>query len=186
MRIVALTFHDVVADMDDGGDPFYRIGVADLEKLLAQLRKLGYQSVSSRDFRAWQLGQKTLPERAVVLTFDRENLGSADPTAEAAALLDASSEIDGYLAGRYSLPLATVPPNLILFCCDIAIYRGSKGSMVTEECRKRFEDAIRYLSKVAEGKISLFASDPSAPNGGSGASFTGSERVFTRTKMRDM
>ena len=70
MRIVALTFHDVVADMDDGGDPFYRIGVADLEKLLAQLRKLGYQSVSSRDFRAWQLGQKTLPERAVVLTFD--------------------------------------------------------------------------------------------------------------------
>ena len=125
-------------------------------------------------------------EEAVALIFDRENQGFPDSAAEAAALLDASSEIDGYLAGRYSLPLATVPPNLVLYCCDIAIYRGAKGSMVTEECRLRFKDAISYLSKVAEGKISLFANDPSAPNGGSGASFVAGERIFTRNKMRDM
>ena len=73
MRVVALTFHDVVADQrgaDAQSDEFYRIRASELEKLLSQLRKLGYQTVSSRAFRAWQQGAATLPERTVVLTFD--------------------------------------------------------------------------------------------------------------------
>jgi len=73
MRIVALTFHDVVPDGANEppkSDGFYRIGVGELERLLSQLRKLGYQTVSSREFRAWQQGGGTLPERTVVLTFD--------------------------------------------------------------------------------------------------------------------
>ena len=73
MRIVALTFHDVVPDGDGAAaksDEFYRIELDELERLLAQLRKLGYQTVSSRAFRAWQQGEGALPERTVVLTFD--------------------------------------------------------------------------------------------------------------------
>lgn len=73
MRIVALTFHDVVANgnaADAKSDTFYRIELSELEQLLAQLRKLGYQTISSRQFRAWQQGEGTLPERTVVLTFD--------------------------------------------------------------------------------------------------------------------
>ena len=74
MRVVALTFHDVVPD-DQGSaaatsDAFYRITVRELEGLLAQLRKLSYQTVSSREFRTWQQGSGQLPERTVVLTFD--------------------------------------------------------------------------------------------------------------------
>ena len=73
MRIVALTFHDVVAETNGASaesDGFYRITANELEKLLSQLRKLGYQTVSSRAFRAWQQGSGALPERTVVLTFD--------------------------------------------------------------------------------------------------------------------
>ncbi len=72
MRVVALTFHDVAVDVKQTSDhdTFYQISIADLEKLLVHLRKLGYQTVSSRDFRAWQQGTKSLPDRAVVLTFD--------------------------------------------------------------------------------------------------------------------
>jgi len=73
MRIVALTFHDVVADGQRAAvksDTFYRVELRELEQLLAQLRKLGYQTVSSREFRAWQQGSGMLPERTVVLTFD--------------------------------------------------------------------------------------------------------------------
>ena len=73
MRIVALTFHDVVADTageSAQSDAFYRIRASELETLLSQLRKLGYQTVSSREFLAWQQGGATLPERTVVLTFD--------------------------------------------------------------------------------------------------------------------
>ncbi len=73
MRIVALTFHDVIAEangLPHPGEAIYCIKTDELERLLSQLRKLGYQSVHSRDFRAWQRGELKLPERAVVLTFD--------------------------------------------------------------------------------------------------------------------
>ena len=73
MRIVALTFHDVIADTAESStvnDGFYRIKTSELDALLSQLRKLGYQTVGSREFRAWQEGTGMLPERSVVLTFD--------------------------------------------------------------------------------------------------------------------
>ncbi len=73
MRIVALTFHDVLANgsrLSAHSDEFYRITVEELETLLSQLRKRGYRSASSKQFRAWQQGQGSLPERTVVLTFD--------------------------------------------------------------------------------------------------------------------
>ena len=72
-RVVALTFHDVAAEgapVPAQGDALYRIRAGDLEALLSQLRQLGYQTVSSRAFRAWQQGQGALPERTVALTFD--------------------------------------------------------------------------------------------------------------------
>ena len=73
MRVVALTFHDV-ANEGNGraadSDRFYRIAAGEFESLLAQLHKLGYQTVSSRHFRAWQQGRRNLPERTVALTFD--------------------------------------------------------------------------------------------------------------------
>ena len=73
MRIVALTFHDVTVNghaTPGDGDAFYRIKAGEFESLLSQLRKLGYQTVSSKEFRAWQQGETQLPERTVVLTFD--------------------------------------------------------------------------------------------------------------------
>jgi len=73
MRIVALTFHDVVENGRGSApesDEFYRISTGDFELLLSQLRKRGYQTVSSRYFRDWQAGKRRLPERTVVLTFD--------------------------------------------------------------------------------------------------------------------
>ena len=72
-RVVALTFHDVTLDPGTStvqGEQFYRVTLAELEQLLIQLRKRGYQSVSSREFREWQDGRGNVPQRAVVLTFD--------------------------------------------------------------------------------------------------------------------
>lgn len=70
MRIVSLTFHDVVANRSGAGEAFYRITAAELESLLSALRRRGFQSASSKTFCAWQRGAVTLPERTVVLTFD--------------------------------------------------------------------------------------------------------------------
>ena len=131
-------------------------------------------------------------EDELLMAFDRDGDLAVDQDGEGAsialaALADASAEIDGYLAGRYTLPLEIPRPGfLTLYCVDIALYKGSLVTEVTEEKRKRYEDAIRFLRSVAKGEIQLFASDPSAPEGGTGASFSADDRIFTRDTMRGM
>ncbi len=70
------------------------------------------------------------------------------------ALTDASALINGYLAGRYTLPLATPPAMLERLCCDIARY-GLYDNGASEQVSKRFDDSVRFLEMVAAGKITL-------------------------------
>ncbi|SPD73811.1 conserved hypothetical protein [uncultured Desulfobacterium sp.] len=124
-------------------------------------------------------------EDAFYSAFDWDGIDDVDDTVVDTALEGASDEIDGYLAGRYTLPLQTIPRILILQCVDIALYRGSgvSGASQTEEKKERYDDAIKYLLKVAEGKISLGIEKPS--QGGSGGSaFSSNDRLFTRETMK--
>lgn len=101
-------------------------------------------------------------------------------------LADASAVIDGYLGGRYPLPLAVVPPILVGLACTIAYYQllGRSPAGVTEDLRKRYEDAIRYLEQVAAGRISLGIPAVELPQVEPGVLLTsGSERRFTRDSL---
>jgi len=70
------------------------------------------------------------------------------------AIQDATEEINGHIGGRYSLPLPNVPSNLKRMACDIARYR-LYFQQPTEEVRKRYEDAIAFLKRVADNKAHL-------------------------------
>ena len=70
------------------------------------------------------------------------------------ALTDASSLIDGYLAGRYPLPLAHVPTALVPICCDIARH-WLYGEQAPEQIGKRYEAAIAFLKSVGRGELAL-------------------------------
>lgn len=83
---------------------------------------------------------------------------SADSPKVAEALEDASQTIDSYLAGRYTLPLKSVPAVLERHCCYIARYFLEKNRS-TEQARRDYDDSIRYLEKVANGTISLGISE---------------------------
>jgi phage gp36-like protein len=85
---------------------------------------------------------------------DRVGSGMPHPAIVARALADADAEIDGYLASRYELPLATVPPMLVRVACDIARYRLWEDR-ASEEVRLRYEDARRMLESIARGMVSL-------------------------------
>lgn len=85
---------------------------------------------------------------------DRVGAGIPDAAIVARALADADAEIDGYLASRYALPLATVPPVLARIACDIARYRLWEDR-ASEEVRLRYEDARRLLESIARGQVSL-------------------------------
>jgi phage gp36-like protein len=124
-------------------------------------------------------------ENVLLTAFDRDGDGAADFGAVVKALADASAEIDGYLVGRHDLPLATVPETLTFMAVDIALYKGSgiDGAGQTEEKRQRYEDAIKFLTQVAKGGISL-GLERTSQGGSGGASFTASPRRFTRDSMR--
>ena len=73
------------------------------------------------------------------------------------AIKNAEDEINGYLRGRYSLPLNPVPVKITQICADIAIYSLSKRrNAITETIRKSYEDAVSDLSKIQKGNIILF------------------------------
>ncbi|ECM1814043.1 DUF1320 domain-containing protein [Salmonella enterica subsp. enterica serovar Newport] len=76
------------------------------------------------------------------------------------ALIQASAEIDGYLVALYPTPWPDTPRILVGRCCDIARYQlTTAGRPLTDEIRLRYEDAIRFLEKVAAGTIRLGRDD---------------------------
>jgi len=78
----------------------------------------------------------------------------SNPTFVDDAIQDATEEINGHIGGRYPLPLPNVPSNLKRMACDIARYR-LYFQQPTEEVRKRYEDAIAFLKRVADNKAHL-------------------------------
>jgi len=109
---------------------------------------------------------------------DRVGAGVPDAAIVARALADADAEIDGYLASRYALPLATVPPMLARIACDIARYRLWEDR-ASEEVRLRYEDARRMLESIAKGMVSLGLPEASAAPALAKVSL-GNARVMTR------
>lgn len=104
-----------------------------------------------------ELAQRT--NRVDGLTIDTVVLGRA--------LGDADAEIDGYLATRYSLPLASIPAVLVRLAADIARYRLSdKG--ISDTVRQRYEDSVSLLKRMASGDVKLGGAAVVAAEGGSG------------------
>ena len=84
-------------------------------------------------------------------------VGDANDTARIdGAIADACGEIDGHVQKRYALPLPAPTPTAIKrIAVDIVIYRLSGDSRVTEDRRKRYEDAVSFLRAIARGDVSL-------------------------------
>lgn len=80
------------------------------------------------------------------------------------ALADVSALIDGYLAGRYTLPLATVPAPLKRIATDCARYY-LMDQRATEEVRTRYANQLRMLAAMRDGDFTLGAGDPSPSAG---------------------
>jgi len=91
---------------------------------------------------------------------------SVDDGAASTAVLeevidDAEGEINSYLGERYLVPVdvatyTNVAPRLKSLTLDMAVWRLCvRGDLVSEVKRTAHEDAIAYLEKLAEGKLTL-------------------------------
>lgn len=127
-------------------------------------------------------------ELEIIQLTDRETIPPAaiDADVVARALADADAMIDGYLLSAYALPLPSAPPALVKIACDIArFYLWGDKADPKGAIRAAFDDAQRWLSKVAKGEIKLEidgAHAPAAPT--SNARVSVSEPVFSRDSLR--
>lgn len=96
------------------------------------------------------------------------------------AIAAAEGEIDGYLAARYQVPLATVPVNIKQATCDIAryrLYRDKAPELVLEN----YKAAIRLCRDISTGTVRLpLPSGVESERSETLADFSGGQRVFAR------
>lgn len=135
-------------------------------------------------------------EDALSAIADRDGDFVADEAVIVKAIESADAEIDLYLGVRYSLPLPSVPHALMQISRDIAVYRLGLAGGATEEHRVRYEDTLKLLQRIADGKASLSfppgdddTGDEEEGGRDSGPRpivTSGPPRLFTRERMRDL
>ncbi len=127
-------------------------------------------------------------ERESIELTDREMHGVWDEDLLQVALADSSSQIDGYLSGRYKLPLAAVPQNLVRICCDLARYHLTSKSSVTmtEEVENRYKFCLKELENISKGVVSLSLNEEAAAESADGENtvqfFNVGNRIWGRDK----
>jgi phage gp36-like protein len=109
---------------------------------------------------------------------DITDLESSRPNAVAEAIDDASALIDGYVAGRYPLPLAEVPVILKRIARDLVRY--SLDVDPNETVIKRRDEAVSYLKDLAQGKATLGVPQAAEPDSLDTAEMQSDGHVFSR------
>ncbi len=94
------------------------------------------------------------------------------------ALSDADAEIDGALAGRYTLPLVTVPAIVVGIACDIARWRLWSGQ-VPLRVQSGADNARKMLAALASGAMTLGLPPATTPAVTGGALVSSPDPVFT-------
>lgn len=112
-------------------------------------------------------------------------LEAIDATVLAAAQADAAATIDSFVASRYTLPLSPAPRVLSGVECDLTWFNLQRGR-VTEDTQKRYDNAMRYLAKVSDGKVSLGPDASNAlPAEAGGVLVTSTDPVFSPETLSD-
>lgn len=109
----------------------------------------------------------------------------------AKAIADAGELIDGYVSGRYQVPLTVVPSLVKAIAVDIALYKiymRRKKRAVPEMVQKAYDNATKLLGDIQAGKVTIGAT-PSGQQvpvtvGGVG-SFVSGARICSRDTMKD-
>ena len=125
-------------------------------------------------------------ERLLQQLTDRASppLGEIDASVIEQAIGDAEAIIDGYLAARYQLPLASVPRLVSDIALTVTIYK-----LHTSEPDKKiavdFEQAMKTLREIANGTVRLDIAgvEPEAKST-SGVRTNDRERPFTEKNLQ--
>ena len=101
--------------------------------------------------------KKLLPEEALIELTDDENTGAVNDARVTEAIAAADAEIDGYVGGRYGVPLSPVPTAIKRLSVDMAVYHlySRRQEIMPETRQVRYDNCVRFLRDVAAGRVSL-------------------------------
>ncbi|MNF82220.1 hypothetical protein D3C84_645200 [compost metagenome] len=92
--------------------------------------------------------------------------------------------IDGYLDGRYPLPLVTVPRVLVRLATSLARYHLEEGC-ATDRVNDDYKWALKMLEKVGKGELSLgLSTEGERPEPGTSCEIVSGGHVFARYRSR--
>lgn len=110
--------------------------------------------------------------------------GTIDSGVVDRALADTDAAIDGYLKGRYALPLATTPPLLRDLAQAIAVYKLHRNT-VSNKVSEDYDGALRMLRDIGRGALRLdVAGIEPAASGTSGVRTSDRARDLTPDNMK--
>lgn len=121
---------------------------------------------------------------------DRDRDQIPDEEAITQALTDASTTIDTYVSRRYPVPLNPVPGIALTLCVTIAVYfLADRAGAMTDERRRRYEDAIKLLEQIAKGEVGLGMPTPGEQPSGDvkgGILVSNEPRAFGRSRTKGL
>ena len=132
-----------------------------------------------------QIGKEPL----IQLTNDNCEQDTIDTVVCEEAILYSSTLIDGYLRGRYNLPLNTQFPLLRVVAMDLSIYRLYSRRIMTEipevVC-DAYKNAIKTLENLQKGIITLETQDnKTLQNGQYRTNKTELDRLFNKGRLSE-
>lgn len=129
-----------------------------------------------------------IPEANIIQLTDDEGLGVVNQSRVDKAISVADSVIDGYLRGRYTLPLSTVPELIKTIAIDITVYKLYERRLeleMPEAMSNRYKNAIKLLDQIQKGLVKLGIESPETGPGQGHykTNKTTEDRIFTKTKL---
>lgn len=123
----------------------------------------------------------------IVTQLASEDGQTVDDSVIQQALDDAAGVIDGYLA---KVTADHRPADAILtpYAVDIALYRLARRrpGLEVENIKAGHDEAVRFLTRIAEGKLSGAGGDGLSPSGAGSIAADGPEATFTRDSLKDL
>lgn len=134
--------------------------------------------------------EAAIDQQTLIGLTDDEMTGAVNATRLLRAISDADGLIDGYLRGRYSVPLQTVPPLVRRLSVVLAIQglfdrRAHVMGGIPEWVKDRMKIAMDELKALRKGELDLGVEPPPAKSAAIAAEVQGPARQFTEETLKD-
>jgi phage gp36-like protein len=127
---------------------------------------------------------KRIPEETLIQLTDDDDLGVIGQDVVDGAIADSDELIDGYLRGRYVLPLSPEPGIIKAISVNLTVYDlyGRRPAFaVPDDVKERHKVQIKVLEQIQTGRISLgTAAIPAQAEAASGGKIVTPERIFSK------